>query len=115
MGFMSKTVFRRVAPVVDFPEAEARIRANKHIAEAGDQGMAPNWKDSQGAGEGTPIYRPDVLGVAYYQFDVDGGGYIILSTGDHDAPVSHWRDVRGTRRLPADAVQTSSSTTHGWR
>lgn len=73
-------------------EAEARIRAAQHIAEVAGQGMAPNWQGSQGPGEGTPFYRPDVSGVAYYHFDVDGGGYIVLSTGDHDAPVSHWRD-----------------------
>lgn len=56
---------------------------------------APTWKDAVLGPEAMPLYRPDVLGVAYYEFRVLAGGkepvgYIIASTGDHDYPIAHW-------------------------
>lgn len=47
------------------------------------------------------MYRPDVDGVAYWEYEVTGlnrrdqpsstgAGFIIVSTGDHDFPRTHW-------------------------
>ena len=46
----------------------------------------------------TPMYRPDMQGVAYYEFAFDRKdgvqaerrGFIVVSAGDHDFPRAHW-------------------------
>lgn len=52
-----------------------------------------------------PIYRPDIKGVAYWEFDIEGVkgtkarehegkssgfGFMLASTGAHDFPIPHW-------------------------
>jgi len=55
---------------------------------------APTWSEAVLAPEAMPLFRPDVLGVAYYEFRVlvkeEAAGYIIVSTGSHDFPIAHW-------------------------
>jgi len=55
---------------------------------------ASAWKEAVLASEAMPLYRPDVLGVAYFEFQVlvnkEPAGFIIASTGDHDFPIAHW-------------------------
>ena len=41
------------------------------------------------------MYRPDVDGPAYYEFPVSEGGYLIVSTGQHDVPMTNL-SCRGT-------------------
>lgn len=59
-----------------------------------DTESAPTWKDAVLASAATPMFRPDVLGVAYYEFRVlvaqKPMGFIIVSIGAHDFPVAHW-------------------------
>lgn len=41
----------------------------------------------------TPLYRPDVEGIAYYEFALESGtrkGFVVVSAGSHDFPSSHW-------------------------
>ena len=67
--------------------------------------VTPNWADASfyaPSGEGvdgevTPLYRPGITGPAYYEFQVFGPsdpntlrGFIIVSTGDHDHPITNW-------------------------
>lgn len=64
--------------------------------------IAPGWEQAQLAAPFRPLYRPDVPGVAYYEFPVvvpaadlgqravDPAGYILVSTGDHDFTIPHW-------------------------
>ena len=80
--------------------------------------------------EACPLYRPDVKGVAYWEFELvglkrpaprgvknprvgTGTGFIVVSNGRHDVPVSHWSLDRNapSRALdeqftPAGAVST---------
>lgn len=52
-----------------------------------------------------PIYRPDVRGVAYWEFEIaglrqiqprehngqsSGAGFVLASTAEHDIPIPHW-------------------------
>ncbi len=57
--------------------------------------MAPGWDNARFGELVRELHRPDVEGVAYYEFQLlngDGGpaGFIIVSTGDHDHPIPHW-------------------------
>ena len=81
-----------VAPVEEAPLRFQR-RAAQLIEEVRDNGMAPEWADAQLNGEAQAFYRPDVDGVAYIEFDVEPGGFILVSTGEHDFPVPHWNHV----------------------
>lgn len=46
------------------------------------------WAEASLTGEVTPIYRPDMDAPAYYEFKVAPQGFIILSTGAHDFPLT---------------------------
>ena len=83
--------------------------------------VSPNWADASftaPSGEGeegsvTPLYRPDIAGPAYYEFQVYGPdpntlrGYIIVSTGDHDHPITNWSTGwdYGTLGTPQEDVE----------
>lgn len=70
--------------------AEVQFRANAFLEDARTSENAPGWADAQLNGEVRPLYRPDVDGVAYYEFAVEPQGFIVVSTGRHDFPVPHW-------------------------
>jgi len=38
----------------------------------------------------TPMYRPDLDGPAYYEVRLSPRGYLVVSTGDHDMPITNW-------------------------
>ena len=60
------------------------------VAEMRGTGMVSGW-DAAELGPGVrPLYRPDVEGVAYYEFPVQPAGFVIVSTGSHDFPIPHW-------------------------
>lgn len=46
------------------------------------------WVEATLTGEVTPIYRPDMDEPAYYEFKVAPQGFMILSSGNHDFPLS---------------------------
>ena len=56
--------------------------------------VAPGWDNARLGSPVRPLYRPDVEGVAYYEFPVLVGevvsGFVIVSTGEHDFPIAHW-------------------------
>lgn len=65
--------------------------------------MAPGWEHAHLGHEVRPLYRPDIDGVAYYEFAVvravgiadtagmgEAAGFIVVSTGEHDYPIAHW-------------------------
>jgi hypothetical protein len=95
-----------------------RRRAAQLIEEMRGTEMAPGWDTALLGTQVRPLYRPDVAGVAYYEFPVvvpaaaglqsvasDPAGFIILSTDDHDFSVPHW-DFAGlppTEELAAKA------------
>ena len=53
--------------------------------------MAPEFTASSILDElVVPMYRPDIEEVAYYEFGISTGGYILVSANDHDNPVPTW-------------------------
>lgn len=81
-------------------ELHLRRRAAQHLEDVRNTEMAPGWEQAYLGEEVRQLYRPDVEGVAYYEFPVFASteqereptpaGFIILSTGEHDVPVAHW-------------------------
>jgi len=89
------------------PVAEAPLEAYRLAAQLLEEqrAVAPNWADASfydtvgpdSAGAVTPLYRPGIVGPAYYEFQVYGPtdpnqhrGYIIVSAGEHDHPIPNW-------------------------
>ena len=81
-----------------------RLVANKLESIRGTA-MAPNGKGVCLGELACPIYRPDIEGVAYWEFEIaglekilprehdgqsSGVGFMLVSTGKHDLPVPHW-------------------------
>ncbi len=84
-------------------EAEARSIAEEWVVDAAGTDDAPEWPVGTQLGRVTPIYRPDVRGVAFFEFGVQGGGFVVVSTGSHDVPVPNWSSVG---RSPTDRLRS---------
>jgi hypothetical protein len=123
------TVGVNAVRLLDIP-ADLHRRAARHLEEVRGTDAAPGWDMAQLGSLVRPLYRPDVEGVAYYEFPVvippndqltglDAGstgdqpvGYIILSTGEHDYPIAHWASAgkpltQELEQRAADADETA--------
>lgn len=81
---------------------EARRRAARHLE--GIRSSVSRRGNRARLGEtACPVHRPDIRGVAFWEFEVEGletakrdterrndRGFIVISTGRHDVPVAHW-------------------------
>ena len=47
-----------------------------------------DWYEAKLTGEVTPLYRPDFDEPAYFEFAIEPNGFMILSTGQHDYPLT---------------------------
>ncbi|MCB9919895.1 MAG: hypothetical protein H6832_15945 [Planctomycetes bacterium] len=74
-------------------EATCRNRVQQRVAEVVGTEMAEGWDAVPSIVRVTPMYRPDVQGVAYYEYEMDLGGFLVASTGEHDRPISNWSSV----------------------
>ncbi len=90
------------------------VRAHRMAAQLlEEQRLEPeNTRWAQGARIGdevVPFYRPDVDGVAYYEFEVIANntpvGFIMVGTGRHDHTIVHWRPV-GMK--PSDVLRSEA-------
>nr|HMQ23029.1 hypothetical protein [Planctomycetota bacterium] len=86
--------------------ATCRARAEKHLADVGIA-LAPEWKQARIEAKARPFYRPDVAGVAYYEFRVAPQGFIVVATGEHDHPIPHWNQLGSS--ISADLEQEATS------
>lgn len=69
---------------------EVHRMAADHIERANHSEYAPDWKQAHLSGMVWVYYRPDVEGIAYYEFEVVPKGFVMVSTGDHDSAIPHW-------------------------
>ena len=94
-----------------------RRKAAQQLEDLRFSNLAPSWEKAQISSPIRPLYRPDVTGVAYYEFPVtvDGrpAGFITLSTGGHDFPVAHWNfdGETPTQQLEAQAAADEQNLT----
>ena len=80
-------------PLEDVPAVHRRPGAQT-LENVRDSDVAPGWGDARIGPIARPLYRPDVAGIAYYEFEVvvdsQSAGFIVVSTGEHDFPIAHW-------------------------
>ena len=88
-----QNVSQQALPIDRVPRELLR-RATQLLEDVRSSESAQNWKTATLASSVEPLLRPDVAGVAYYEFRVlvreQPAGFIIVSTGDHDYPIAHW-------------------------
>ena len=90
--------------IEDVPQA-LRRRAATMLESVRNTPMAPNSGNARLGDVACPIYRPDVRGVAYWEFEIaglkktlarqhdgksSGVGFVLVSVGRHDVPIPHW-------------------------
>ena len=82
-------------------EAGSRAIADRFLARTGAD--LQGWSNAR-LGRSVPFYRPDVDGVAYYEFEVVPTGFVIVATGPHDLPVTSFSilSTPQSRRLLAE-------------
>lgn len=83
-------------------EAASRAIAERFVAHTGAD--LEGWNGAR-LGRSVPLYRPDVDGVAYYEFEVAPEGFVIVATGAHDIPVTSFSHLSPphSRQLVAQA------------
>ena len=97
----------RLAQVELLPQA--RARADALVRDVVATGDAEGWATPPTVVGTTPIFRPDVQGVAYFEFELSPGGFIVVATGPHDVPVPNWSSVgrSPSRHLRIAATQAN--------
>ncbi|MCB9919125.1 MAG: hypothetical protein H6832_12045 [Planctomycetes bacterium] len=83
-------------------EAACRALAERFVARASPD--LEGWQNAR-LGASVPFYRPDVDGIAYYEFAVAPVGFVIVSTGAHDIPVASFSHLSSphSQRLRSQA------------
>ena len=76
-------------PLEEVPVEYHRMAA-QHVEEKSGTEAAPTWEDAHLGDIVRAFHRPDIDGVAYYEFEVEPDGFVIVSTGDHDHPIPNW-------------------------
>ncbi|MFB6256675.1 MAG: hypothetical protein ABEH58_08140, partial [Haloplanus sp.] len=75
-------------PVEEVPTTFRRRAARFLERAVGDKAT---WPDGAELGSvAHRVERPDVEDVAYYEFEVEPVGFLVVSTGEHDGPIPHW-------------------------
>ena len=94
-----------------------RTRARTRLDEVKGTPVAPLWPAAATLGAVKPVFRPDVMGVAYFEFAVNPTGFILVATGEHDALIPHWSDQGPppSVRLAALAAQQSKTVAKVYR
>jgi hypothetical protein len=93
-------------PISEVP-LEIRRKAARHLETVRDTEIGVGAEKAKLADAVCPIYRPDLEEIAYYEFEADPLGFIIVSAGDHDYPIGHWSFNREpvSRQLEAAAEE----------
>lgn len=106
----------RASSALDEVPTELYRRAAQHLQDNRHSAIAPDWAKADLGADVQALYRPDVEGIAYYEFPVwaPGGvraGFIVLSADDHDYGVAHWSPTGSppTQRLAEMAQQASKT------
>jgi hypothetical protein len=96
---------------------EIRRRVANKLESIRGTPMAPGGGKMWFGEKACPLYRPDMKGIAYWEFEItglrevrprehngksSGVGFIIAATGSHDIPIPHWSV---TREAPSRALE----------
>ena len=96
---------------------EVRRRAAQHLESVRETEMGVNARRARLAVDVSPIRRPDKTDVAYYEFEVEPKGFIVVSAGLHDYPLPHWSfdEEPVTRRLDTLAEKSGKTVTRVYK
>ena len=77
-------------------------RAGQFLEDLRYDTAAPNWKDAAFGERVYMLYRPDIEGVAYYEFTLlnaksESVGFLTLSNGEHEQPIANWSDKNNSQ------------------
>ena len=88
-----------------------RRRAAQHLESVRETEIGVNARTARLAADVSPIRRPDKTAVAYYEFEVEPQGFIVVSAGEHDHPIPHFSfDLAPvSRRLEALAEESGKT------
>ncbi len=89
-----------------YPEPAARVRVDELIVAVVGTQDAEGWPIVPRVIGVTPIFRPDVQGVAYFEYEMNPGGFVVVATGEHDVPVPNWSSVG---RSPSRALRIAAA------
>ncbi|MFN8470104.1 MAG: hypothetical protein U0X20_31405 [Caldilineaceae bacterium] len=89
---------RPSAAALDEVPADILRRATEFLEELRGSDLAPEWLNARINPKARIFYRPDIQAAAYYEFSVEKpgdqgyvpAGYIELSSGEHDYPITSW-------------------------
>ncbi len=86
----------------DVPIRSYRLAVQHVVAWEEEKFADVNFKDTV-----SPFYRPDIEGVAYYEFMLEPEGFVLISSGEHDYPIAQARDSGPTisEQLEAQAEE----------
>jgi hypothetical protein len=91
-------------------------RASQFIEDMRFDSAAANWKNAQIGNRVIELYRPDIEGVAYYEFSLtnpngESAGFITLSNGTHEQPIANRSDngISPAEQLIREAESNGSS------
>ena len=97
-------------PLEDVPLPVHR-RAAQLIERVRGTDTAPGWENARLSGVAYPLFRPDLDGIAFYEFDVEPAGFVVLATDEHDYPIPHWSYLgRSNARTLTDLAREASGT-----
>ena len=90
-----KVAIGRASTDLDQVPQELFRRANQHLEDRRHSSVAPEWVEAKLGSDVRALYRPDVEGIAYYEFPVltsedEPAGFIQLAADEHDYSVPHW-------------------------
>jgi hypothetical protein len=88
-----------------------RRRAAQHLEAVRETEIGVNARRARLATHVVPVRRPDRTDVAYYEFEVEPKGFIVVSAGRHDYPLPHWSFDQEpvSRRLEALAEESGKA------
>ena len=72
-------------------------RAGQFVEDMRFDSAAANWKTARFGERVFELYRPDIEGVAYYEFTLinaegENVGFLTVSNGQHEQPIANWSD-----------------------
>jgi hypothetical protein len=89
--------YEKISSLIDEVPRDLNKRVRQFVEDMRYESAAAHWKDARLDERVIKLYRPDIEGVAYYEFSLVNGrgekvGYVTLSNGEHEQPIAGWAD-----------------------
>ncbi|MCD9188596.1 MAG: RICIN domain-containing protein [Pyrinomonadaceae bacterium] len=76
---------------------EVYKRAGQFVEDMRYDTVADKWRDARISDRVIELYRPDIDGIAFYEFNIvnpagETIGFVTVSNGEHEQPIANWSD-----------------------